>query len=213
MKITFEQVVPNPMKNSQFSPDSVWNGQIELNSQGYHFVSSDSGKGKSTFLSYIYGIRNDFSGHLCLDGRSVKEISLSDWADLRKNKLSILPQDLKLFSHLTAWENLTIKNNLTQHKSESEIMEMMEMFGLEKKRDQKAGTLSLGQQQRIALIRCLLQPFELLLLDEPFSNIDEKNIKIAKQLILDECKKNNAGFIIATLGYSYGMEENEIIKL
>ena len=80
---------------------------------------------------------------------------------------------------------------------------MLEEFGLLSKKHQLAGKLSLGQQQRVALIRCLLQPFEFLLLDEPFSNIDDTNIQIAKKLINQECKANNAGFILATLGHNY----------
>ena len=90
---------------------------------------------------------------------------------------------------------------------------MLKIFSLDHKKDQKAGTLSLGQQQRVALIRSFLQPFDFLLLDEPFSNIDENNIEIAKKMILNECEKNKAGFIIATLGYDYNMSNVETIFL
>ena len=90
---------------------------------------------------------------------------------------------------------------------------MLDQFGLLSKKNQLAGKLSLGQQQRVALIRCLLQPFEFLLLDEPFSNIDDTNIKIAKKLIEQECKANNAGFILATLGHDYEFENVTTIYL
>ena len=80
-------------------------------------------------------------------------------------------------------------------------------------KDQKAATLSLGQQQRIALIRGLLQPFEILLMDEPFSHLDEKNIEIALKLIYNECASQGSNFIMTSLGYEYDLSNVEIIDL
>ena len=65
--------------------------------------------------------------------------------------------------------------------------------------EKKCEKISLGEQQRIAIIRALVQPFDWILLDEPFSNLDPENIKNASSLILEECKKRNAGLIITAL--------------
>jgi ABC-type lipoprotein export system ATPase subunit len=191
------------MKTDTFSNESIWGKECILESHSSYLISSNSGKGKSTLLSYIYGLRADYSGSIRIDQENQKETSIDGWSKLRTTKLSYLLQDLRLFNHLTVWDNLLIKNKLTNHKSDSQIEEMLDQFGLLLKKNQLAGKLSLGQQQRVALIRCLLQPFEFLLLDEPFSNIDDSNIEIAKRLIDQECKANNAGFILATLGHDY----------
>jgi len=201
------------MKKDSFSSESIWGKECLLESNQSYLISSDSGKGKSTLLSYIYGLRVDYSGSINIDGKNQKEISINKWSNLRTSKLSYLLQDLRLFTHLSVWDNLTIKNNLTNHKTPSQIEEMLEEFGLLSKKNQLAGKLSLGQQQRVALIRCLLQPFDFLLLDEPFSNIDDNNIKIAKKLIFQECKVNNAGFILATLGHDYEFKNVNTIYL
>lgn len=201
------------MEEEIFSQESIWGKDCILDSSKFYFISSDSGKGKSTLLSFIYGLRTDYQGTISIDNQNQKEISIDDWASLRTNKLSYLLQDLRLFSRLSVWENLTVKNKLTNHKTDKQIEELLNEFGLLGKRDQLAGNLSLGQQQRVALIRCFLQPFDLLLLDEPFSNIDDTNIEIAKKLIYQECKNNNAGYILATLGYSYNLENIETIYL
>ena len=201
------------MKNDTFSDKSIWGKECTLESNQSYLISSDSGKGKSTLLSYIYGLRADYSGTISLDGENQKDTSIDNWSKLRTNKLSYLLQDLRLFSHLSVWDNLIIKNKLTNHKSDDQIKEMLDQFGLLSKKNQLAGKLSLGQQQRVALIRCLLQPFEFLLLDEPFSNIDDTNIQIAKKLIYQECKANNAGFILATLGHDYEIENVTTIYL
>ena len=191
------------MKDEAFSAESIWGKACVLDSNLSYLISSDSGKGKSSLLSYIYGLRADYSGSISIDEENQKNISIDSWSKLRTHKLSYLLQDLRLFNHLPVWDNLTLKNNLTNHKTASQIEEMLEEFGLLSKKSQLAGKLSLGQQQRVALIRCLLQPFEFLLLDEPFSNIDDTNIQIAKRLIDQECKANNGGFILATLGHDY----------
>mgnify|MGYP000844838729 CR=1 FL=1 len=191
------------MKDEAFSAESIWGKACVLDSNLSYLISSDSGKGKSSLLSYIYGLRADYSGSISIDEENQKNISIDSWSKLRTHKLSYLLQDLRLFNHLSVWDNLTLKNDLTSHKTASQIEEMLEEFGMLSKKSQLAGKLSLGQQQRVALIRCLLQPFEFLLLDEPFSNIDDTNIQIAKRLIDQECKANNGGFILATLGHDY----------
>ena len=178
MKITLENIVPNPMKDEAFSSESIWEKECILESNQSYLISSDSGKGKSTLLSYIYGLRADYSGSISIDQENQKNISIDGWSKLRTHKLSYLIQDLRLFNHLSVWDNLTLKNDLTNHKTTSEIENMLDQFGLLSKKNQLAGKLSLGQQQRVALIRCLLQPFEFLLLDEPFSNIDDTNLQV-----------------------------------
>ena len=213
MKVTLQNIVPNPMKDEAFSAESIWGKVCVLDSNHSYLISSNSGKGKSTLLSYIYGLRADYSGSISIDLENQQNISIDSWSKLRTNKLSYLLQDLRLFNHLSVWDNLTLKNNLTKHKTAAQIEEMLDEFGLLPKKNQLAGKLSLGQQQRVALIRCLLQPFEFLLLDEPFSNIDETNIQIAKRLIEQECKANNAGFILATLGHDYQFENVTTIYL
>jgi len=201
------------MKDEAFSSESIWEKECILESNQSYLISSDSGKGKSTLLSYIYGLRADYSGSISIDQENQKNISIDGWSKLRTHKLSYLIQDLRLFNHLSVWDNLILKNDLTNHKTTSEIENMLDQFGLLSKKNQLAGKLSLGQQQRVALIRCLLQPFEFLLLDEPFSNIDDTNIQIAKKLIKEECKANNAGFILATLGHDYEFKNATTIYL
>lgn len=213
MLIQFDNVIPDPMKSDGFSPESVWSHSCEIDTQHAYFLQSGSGKGKSTFAAYVIGLRTDYSGKITIDGRDQKAITLDEWSDLRMKKIAFLAQDMRLFPNLTTGENLLIKNKLTDHKSEAEIRQLLKQLELDHKWEQPAGTLSLGQQQRVALIRALLQPFELLLMDEPFSHIDEANIERALKIILAECEQQKAGYILTTLGYDYGIEGNKLIQL
>ena len=93
--------------------------------------------------------------------------SVNDWTDIRKHSLSILFQELRIFPELTAIENIQLKNRLTNFKKRKEVLTLFEAIGIADKVNEKAGKLSFGQQQRVAFIRSLCQPFDFIFLDEP----------------------------------------------
>ena len=113
--------------------------------------------------------------------------------------MSIVLQDLRLFADHTAFKNISIKKLLNPFVKDNSILEMADKLGIANKMDQLAGTCSYGEQQRIAIIRALQQPFEFIVLDEPFSHLDEANSRKAMKLIDEEVQKRNAGIILADL--------------
>ena len=114
---------------------------------------------------------------------------------------------------MTALENIQLKNTLTNHKTETEILEMLAQLDVDQLAHKKAETLSYGQKQRVAIVRALCQPFELLLLDEPFSHIDEVQIKNAVTLVSQQVEQNNAALIIASLGDTYNINYTKTLLL
>ena len=96
-------------------------------------------------------------------------------------------------------ENLILKNELTNHVSNTIIDEYLKELGIFDLKNQKCRQLSIGQQQRVAIVRSLLQPFNWILLDEPFSHLDSANTRIALNLIIKVAKNKNAGVILTTL--------------
>jgi len=213
MKIIFNHIIPTPLKEDRLELSQVWDKKITLSNDENYFLSSNSGKGKSTFLNFIYGLRKDYIGTIFIDNKDISNFSLQDWSNLRKEKIAYLPQDLQLITHLSLWDNLLLKNSLTNHYTELEIKDFIEQFDLLNLVNKPISKLSIGQQQRIALIRTILQPFDTLILDEPFSHLDNENITIGLTLINTACKRENANYIIATLGYSYGIESNKMLLL
>lgn len=213
MTLEFKSVLPFPLREYNHASDSVWKSDFLLEFPSKVMLNASSGKGKSTFVNTVYGVRHDYDGTILLNGKDLRSLSLHDWIELRKNSLSVVFQDLQLFGELTAWENLQLKNNLTNHRSEAEIMAMLETLGIPDKKKQSCKTLSLGQQQRVAIIRSLLQPFELLLMDEPFSHLDETNSSIALELICRETERNGGGFVLTSLGSKHGFAFDRELKL
>lgn len=207
------QVVPIPLKEQHFDSSEVWNSELEIAPGKRIFLSAPSGKGKTTFQLMLYGIRKDYEGKISLHGNDIRSFGFDEWAEIRQHKLSIIFQDLRLFPELTALENIQLKNTLTSTKTEEQILTMAESLGVAEFLHNKAGILSYGQRQRVAIIRAMCQPFELLLMDEPFSHLDADNVKKACKLIDDECCSRGAGFIIASLGEEYYFNYDQIIRL
>jgi ABC-type lipoprotein export system ATPase subunit len=183
--------------------DGIWFNEVSFRKKEYYLISASSGQGKSSLLSFIFGERIDYTGSICFDNKEIKSLKKTEWQDIRKKNLSYVFQGLRLFSELTTLENIQLKNKITEYKSSEEINYLIEKSGLQDKKDEKTGRLSFGQQQRIAIIRALCQPFDFILLDEPFSHLDERNIEIMSGIINEELKQRNAGMLLCSLGNDY----------
>lgn len=138
---------------------------------------------------------------------------MEDWSKIRQEQVSVIFQDLRLFGQLSARENLRLKNQLSNHLTEAEILKMCQQLEMEHLLDKPCGILSYGQKQRIAIIRALCQPFEILLMDEPFAHLDQINIQLACDLIMQHSKAQNAAYLIASLGEAYNLEYTHHLNL
>ena len=96
-------------------------------------------------------------------------------------------------------ENVQIKNSLTEHKSEAEIEAMLDALLPASKKHQPLRTLSLGQRQRVAAVRALCQPFEFLLMDEPFSHLDHETAQQVAAMTLREVEAQGASLLLTSL--------------
>jgi ABC-type lipoprotein export system ATPase subunit len=199
MTIQFSAVLPVPLSSIEHKSDSIWNNDFSIQSGQKIILNAASGKGKTTFTHLLMGIRNDYSGKILFEGKEIRSLNNNEWIDIRKRTISVVYQDLQLFPELTALENIEIKNQLTLALSRNEIEHLFDQVGLADKRNQLAGTLSMGQKQRVAIIRALCQPFEWLILDEPFSHLDNQNSSVCFEIIRDRCDKINAGIILTSL--------------
>ena len=191
----------------------VWLQDVTLERGKHYLVSAESGTGKSSMCSYIYGYRQDYSGVIAFDGQDIGSLSVAQWCEIRKSHIAYLPQDMRLFGELTAMENVELKNRLTGFKSEQEIKRMFELLGIPDKQDSLADKLSIGQQQRVAIIRTLCQPCDFILLDEPVSHLDDENNRTVAHLITDEAKRQGAGIIATSVGNHLKMDVDKVFNL
>ena len=199
MVIKIENVIPAFLEKEKVDRSKIWNNSISINKGEKIQIVAPSGSGKTSLVHFLYGMRRDYNGNIFLNNQDLKKFTAENFSDLRSKNISIIFQDLRLFPEHTVLENIEIKRKLNPFHSEKRVVEMAARLGIENKLNKLARTCSFGEQQRIAIIRSLQQPFDFLLMDEPFSHLDENNRKIATALIEEEAAKRNAGIILADL--------------
>ncbi len=212
-RILFRNVMPAVFANRGDIDSEIWGKEIELRRGGLYLVEAASGQGKSTFCSYVAGYRNDFTGSLLFDSQDTRDLKVADWVRTRRTSISLLFQELRLFPELTALENVEIKNKLTGFKQGQTIRQWFERLGIADKADTKVAQMSFGQQQRVALMRALAQPFDFLLADEPISHLDDDNSSIMGEIMLEEAKSQGAAVIVTSIGKHIELDYERRIKL
>ena len=212
-KIVFHSVLPAVFAHRDDLHSEIWKQEVTLEKDHLYLVEADSGKGKSTFCSYVVGNRNDYTGQVMFDDTDTKTLKVKDWTEMRKLHISHLFQELRLFPELTAMENVEIKNKLTHFKSHQQIDEWFDMLGIGDKKDALIGRMSFGQQQRVAMIRALVQPFDFILADEPISHLDDKNSRIMADIMMDEAKRQGAGVIVTSIGKHMDLNYERTLRL
>ena len=199
-KITLQHTLPEVFAGQDYIDSDVWHKDVEFERGHFYHIEAASGTGKSSLCSYIYGYRNDYQGIICFDDVNVRNLGVKQWVDIRKHSLSMLFQDLRRFTELTAMENVWLKNSLTGFKKKKDIKDLFYELGIGDKMDTPVGKMSFGQQQRVALIRALCQPFDFLFLDEPVSHLDEVNAKNMARILTEEAMRQGAGVVVTSIG-------------
>lgn len=212
-KITFDNVTPHVFHDMEHIESDIWRTRATFERGKHYLVEAESGKGKSTFCSYILGYRNDYTGKVLFDEEDIRGYSANKWTAIRQKSVSHLFQELRLFPELTAMENVLIKNQLTGHTDTKTILSWFERLGIEDKTNQKIGMMSFGQQQRVALMRAISQPFDVLLADEPTSHLDDRNSAIMAEIMMEEAKKQDACVIITSIGKHVSLDYDTVYKL
>ena len=198
--ITLQQALPQVFAGKDSIDSDVWHKDVEFERGYFYLIEAASGTGKSSLCSYVYGYRNDYQGIIGFDGNNIRNLRVEDWVDIRKRSLSMLFQDLRLFTELTAMENVLLKNSLTGFKKKKDIKDLFYELGIGDKMNVEVGKMSFGQQQRVALIRALCQPFDFLFLDEPVSHLDEVNARNMARVLTEEAMRQGGGIIVTSIG-------------
>lgn len=199
-EITLEHALPRVFVSENIPPSDIWKRSLSLRRGGRYLIEAASGGGKSSLCAYLFGARTDYEGSIFFDGTDISSFGIPTWQEIRRTNIAYLPQELSLFPELTAWENIQLKNRLTNHLPDSRIEQLMERIGIAFRRDYPCGRMSIGQQQRVAIIRSICQPFDFILLDEPVSHLDNDNNRIAAEIISEEASRQGAAVVSTSVG-------------
>ncbi len=212
MQISLQKIVPVFFTDQTATHSQIWLHDIVFNKGEYIHIIAPSGSGKTSLIHFLYGLKKDYNGQILYNNQSIKDFDAEKLSLWRQQHISIVFQDMRLFTEQTVLQNLEIKRLLHPFHTADTITAMAARLGIENKLGKLCSTCSYGEQQRIAIIRSLLQPFDFLLLDEPFSHLDEANRMKAMELIEEEAKARNASIILADLKeISYFKAEKKMV--
>ena len=175
------------------------NVSVEIHKGEFISLVGQSGAGKSTLLSLVIGEERPDSGRILIDDIDVAKIRRSDIPYLRR-KIGFVFQDIKLLPNRTAHENIAFAMEVSgepNNKIKTEVPKILELVGLEEKRNAFPHEMSGGERQRIAIARSLVHNPVLLLADEPTGNLDSINAWDIIQLLL-KINKNGTTVMLAT---------------
>jgi putative ABC transport system ATP-binding protein len=199
MQLRIQLLLPVYFDEARKSNSDIWGRDLSFSKGEMIKIVAPSGSGKTSLIHFLYGMRQDYNGSILYGDKNIKQFGAEDFALHRKDNISVVFQDLRLFPEQTVGENLEIKRQLNPFHPSEKIKEMADRLGIGNKLQSKAKICSYGEQQRVSIIRSLLQPFDFLLLDEPFSHLDNNNSEKAMELMLEEAKQREACIIFADL--------------
>ena len=177
----------------------IWGQELVIKPGEKIHIVAPSGSGKTSFIHFLYGLRKEYNGSIHYNGSDIRALTPDQVAVYRQKHISIVFQDLRLFSDQTVVQNIEIKRQLQPYHPADKIEEFAGRLGVAHKLNMLCSTCSYGEQQRIAIVRSLMQPFDFILMDEPFSNLDENNRQKAMDLIVEEAERRNAAIVLADL--------------
>ena len=164
------------------------------------FLTGPSGAGKTTLLKLLYAEEKPTSGDILIEGRSLVRLDPASAPYLRRN-IGIVFQDFKLLARRTVADNVVLPlevQGMGRAEARVRVARILDRVGLDHAADRLPGTLSAGEQQRVAVARALVHRPSLVLADEPTGNVDEELRDVLLDLMVGLAQQDGATVIVAT---------------
>lgn len=175
--------------------------QLMLDKGGQMLLTGPSGSGKTTLLHMIAGLLSPSGGEIYFDGVRIDNMPERQRDLWRARNIGYVFQKLNLIEALTAEENILLAGYFADTDMaalKKRAAELLERVGLFNKKDVLPGKLSIGEQQRVAVVRAVINNPVLLLADEPTASLDAENSRVVLGLLRGLCSENGAALILST---------------
>jgi putative ABC transport system ATP-binding protein len=159
------------------------NFSLSLDTGQWIAIMGPSGSGKSTLVNLIGCLDRPSSGEIWLDGENVAQLSISDLNRVRAEKIGFIFQQFHLIPYLTALENVMLAQYFHSMTDQREALEGLARVGLRDRAHHLPSQLSGGEQQRVCIVRALINDPKIVLADEPTGNLDAVNEEIVLRLL------------------------------
>jgi putative ABC transport system ATP-binding protein len=173
-----------------------------------------SGCGKTTLLHAIAGIRTIDSGRILLGNIDISKLSEHGRDKMRASQLGYVFQTFNLLPAFSAYENVLLGMTFSPKKTDrARALQLLDRVGMSHRLTHKPAALSVGEQQRVAVARALVNRPRLLLADEPTANIDPANQEQVVHLLRETCREDNIAMIMVTHSAEVAAQFERVDKL
>lgn len=190
---------------------------ISFKEKSFNSIIGESGCGKSTMLNIMGTLDKPTSGEVYIDGQRTNLMSSDELAETRNEKIGFIFQFHYLLPDFTALENVLMPYMIKNVKPPKEIkeraLELLELVGLSKVRNNLANNMSGGQQQRAAIARALMNNPKIILADEPTGNLDSRSTENVYAIMREMNEKFKTTFIIITHDKRIAERTDRVIEI
>jgi putative ABC transport system ATP-binding protein len=179
-------------------------------------IMGRSGSGKSTLLTLLGGVDVPTSGQVLLEGRDLAAMDDDERTLIRRRRIGFVFQAFNLLPILTAEENVALPlelDGVPPQQAQERALKMLELVGLEARRDHLPGKMSGGEQQRVAIARALVIEPAILLADEPTGNLDSINSKRITQALRELVDQHGQTIVLVTHDAAVAEQADRVIHL
>lgn len=162
-------------------------------------ILGPSGTGKTTLLHLLGGILSPAGGEIMIGGTAVHTLRGHALDSFRGKHIGVIFQKPHFVKSLTAIENLLLTQNLSGNKQDkTRALSLMEQLAIARNANKKTHAMSIGEQQRLAIARALINHPDVILADEPSSALDDLNCQLMIELLLQVANESKANLIVVT---------------
>lgn len=179
-------------------------------------IMGPSGCGKTTLLNCFSGIDDMTKGDVKIEGKSLREMSDNEKTDHRAGRMGFIFQAYNLLPVLTAVENVELPllvSAVNPRMAREKAIDILEVVGLEKRKNQKPAELSGGEQQRVTIARSLVNNPAIVWADEPTGNLDAETSGQIMELLCRMNKENKQTFVIVSHDPAVGEMADRVLKM
>lgn len=190
---------------------------LEIEKNSFNSIIGASGSGKSTLLNIIGTLDRPTAGEVMINGVRTDKMSKNALSELRNETIGFVFQFHYLLPEFTAYENVLmpyrIKNGKITPEIKERALELMDLMGLDKVKNNPATRMSGGQQQRTSIARALINNPKIILADEPTGNLDSESTEIVYDILRNINEKYKTTFIIITHDRRIAQKTDRIIEI
>lgn len=207
----------NKIYGNQIKTQVLFDLDLDIKAKSFNGIIGASGSGKSTLLNIVGTLDKPTTGSVMIDGIKTDQMNKNALARLRNETIGFIFQFHYLLPEFTAFENVLMPHFIKGQKFDKRLNdrahELMDLVGLSKVKNNLAGNMSGGQQQRTAIARALINNPRIILADEPTGNLDSETTEVIYELLRDINKKFETTFVIITHDRRIAEKTDRIIEV